>query len=802
VATGVEINFAVQIYWSAGDVVYNDKAAGSAEGRLLEVSNVNMSANSRTVSFTLDDTDGTLRGLLDTEIVEGTVCKVAVVITGGSTYVLFNGQLSSDVIWSEGERHLTLNAESVDESNQSSEIGYTPIEGAFAALKEEAYGKPWPVVVGVCDRVPAVRVEFQEDYTLNTMPYINYDTSTYHIEDLENGDGISIFIDRIKFIGDQVDGTFTPTTKNAVIDTNIDLTDRVVGDDDEYNDCVVWLTDSSVSLLNKFCIMNDPNGVQVVNRCTGQYGAKCKFSQPWGWLPDTTDFIIETAGFPKSSWTAEYEIYDDSDNMLFRLPQDGWQIQGGSPVYYDSGEDYDDKYICNLIESDNILAVWGKRKYFGKDIWSQIPSSYYTVNLDDSITTDPGSVSRTVTSIEFSESLKKKYCENWEEDIWVSVDSIIPGTTSAAIEWIVSNYTSLSMDADSATVTRPCNFMFTGNMDAIALIRGIAEQSACELVITNDQEVKLIDLTENITLSPDHTVDEDDIIFKSLELGLQETEDYNTVLEAKYVLRYDGRPSSEKVYAVSSQVSQYGVKKRSWDLDYITCTSFAEAIVDFWHNRFTKSWKTVSFQTFTDALSWEIGDSIHIDLSAGILDSAHGRITAMTFNPETALMSVKVDLAQPSGSNSDDSTWWTLGAYSCDALADIETDFEVPIDDSCANWIVFSSAPVATYFVRWIKLPSKAYRWSTVKIQAEIVDKQGNRIPEAFVDLELRAVPSNDRDNFWKTTAQFINGFYEDNANFRFRGGLTPCTIMFVFKSNDKRIKTGVAKTTQIARGW
>ena len=70
-------------------------------------------------------------------------------------FLLFAGEISSPIRWSEGERTVTID---ILQEIESKEIGFSPEEGEFDFIADNAVGKAWPLVFGSPQRVPAVKI--------------------------------------------------------------------------------------------------------------------------------------------------------------------------------------------------------------------------------------------------------------------------------------------------------------------------------------------------------------------------------------------------------------------------------------------------------------------------------------------------------------------------------------------------------------------------------------------------------------------------------------------------------------------
>ena len=155
----------VEIDWVAGKTMaYADRTVQSIPGRIIEVGelddvvNVTGSSDSQEVSLTLDDTDGTIKAILDTHDVHTRPARVYQYFSGlalSDKFLLFSGQLTSPIIWNERDRTVKVTILSQLEDR---EIGFSPEEGNFPYVPAEMVNKAWPLIFGTVINSPCIRV--------------------------------------------------------------------------------------------------------------------------------------------------------------------------------------------------------------------------------------------------------------------------------------------------------------------------------------------------------------------------------------------------------------------------------------------------------------------------------------------------------------------------------------------------------------------------------------------------------------------------------------------------------------------
>lgn len=166
-STRVQSIILVKIYWgSGGPTVYSDKEYSSLGfigkliniGSLDDVINIEASSSSASVAVTLDDTDGSLKRLIDTTDIHKTkieIHQLFVDLNVNDAFPLFIGEVASPIVWNEGDRTLSFNAITrLDDL----EAGFSVEEGAFPFIPASAVGAAWPLVFGTAGGVPALQI--------------------------------------------------------------------------------------------------------------------------------------------------------------------------------------------------------------------------------------------------------------------------------------------------------------------------------------------------------------------------------------------------------------------------------------------------------------------------------------------------------------------------------------------------------------------------------------------------------------------------------------------------------------------
>jgi hypothetical protein len=195
---GTEPIFILKINWASGIKYYADREytfdGNVCESILLNNSEIQSQGKEGSIGeisaidFTLDDTNGDLKNLINTDIIEGVegiayhhYVDLPPSAEHRDAIVLLAGRLAGPIDWSEGERIFSASLESYSATGVG-EVGYAPAEDEINNLLESAEGKPWPICFGSPRMVPGVLVqqiepteeelEDEPDMTAHSLIYI------------------------------------------------------------------------------------------------------------------------------------------------------------------------------------------------------------------------------------------------------------------------------------------------------------------------------------------------------------------------------------------------------------------------------------------------------------------------------------------------------------------------------------------------------------------------------------------------------------------------------------------------------
>lgn len=161
---GTEPITIIEVDWDGAVRQYADKDFLLASGKLLTISGldtivkVGSAGSSGDINVSLDDTDGSIKAILNANDIHKRPARVYQTYEGlveGDKFLIFSGQVSSPITWDEGSRVISF---SIINTIEDRELGFAPEDGQFDFVADDAIGVPWPLAFGDVVRVPAVKI--------------------------------------------------------------------------------------------------------------------------------------------------------------------------------------------------------------------------------------------------------------------------------------------------------------------------------------------------------------------------------------------------------------------------------------------------------------------------------------------------------------------------------------------------------------------------------------------------------------------------------------------------------------------
>lgn len=162
---GTEWLVILEVEWAdGGHVYYSDQEFAGCQPKVVALGSFDTSmqlegaSDSQQLNVVLDDTDGSIREIYNSNDIHKRPAKVYVVeksTTLNDKVLVFKGELVTPIEWDEEQRSASF---SILSKLDSVQVGFSMEEGDFPNIPDEALGKAWPLVFGQVCHLPAVKV--------------------------------------------------------------------------------------------------------------------------------------------------------------------------------------------------------------------------------------------------------------------------------------------------------------------------------------------------------------------------------------------------------------------------------------------------------------------------------------------------------------------------------------------------------------------------------------------------------------------------------------------------------------------
>jgi len=153
------------IDWFGNDeyTLYADKVVSGGTAKILDLSEIettlsNSVGQARSMTVTLDDTEGDIKNIFNTSNIHHKKCILYQYFSGLSAsdkFVVFNGKINAPIIWDEGQRQVTFALLSEIENK---EVSVSLEETQINYPSDQSTGDPWPLCFGSVLHVPATKL--------------------------------------------------------------------------------------------------------------------------------------------------------------------------------------------------------------------------------------------------------------------------------------------------------------------------------------------------------------------------------------------------------------------------------------------------------------------------------------------------------------------------------------------------------------------------------------------------------------------------------------------------------------------
>lgn len=684
---------AIEIQWVDGGQrnLYNDKDKILQVGDMDDVVDVDGGGQSQQVTIQLDDIDGSIKAILDTNDIHKRPCWIYQWFEGldySDKFLIFVGQISSPIEWDEGDRTVSF---TVISQIEDIEFGFSAEEGFFVDLPQDLIGAAWPVVFGTVANVPALELRPPIHGTLATGTGV---ADVY-------GHDLAI----AGIVGGGITGSFVPnnaseTDTTGVGSTNVRCPTKFQGW--QASGQASAAAGGGISTLRLDAIYApDPACVQGVNDQLAAEGFRweqelafqiadviifdgIKFPQGisvnvniggghFTGVFTGDNFHITSRGLPtdQSAWRSnfaysqgnivnyqgnQFQALTGSTNSIPVIGIGGPWIwiatapaQGffwaspGADVYLEGNQQI--VYEANILPSTVLRVAAFVSLDAGRQLVT-IPDRYYTIRNTDFSTF-------TSTEIVLNQQLSTLN-QGWEDQIYVSMTSPIGPNIVDILEWIIGRYTAFTFDADSFDAARtlldnyPAHFAVLDRKNVLQVLQDIAYQSRCALYLKDG-----VFFIKYLSAEPDadDSIGASDILPNTLKITHTPTEDLITKYQATW--NEDFSVENPLFMILRLNVSKYGTQPfDGFQYDYYIYTNqdLVRKTATFWLIRKANTWRLVQFSTPVSKLNLETFDCVALTIPALSSLTIKGIVNKATYNSETKNIDFEIWTPLKSGS--------------------------------------------------------------------------------------------------------------------------------------------------------
>lgn len=680
---GTEPVTIVEIDWieDGSPKLYADREVGTIKGKIYAVGDldnvisVTDNDSSQELEVTLDDTDGTIKAILDTNDIHKRSARVYQWFEGldlDDRFLLFAGKISSPITWNERDRNVTF---TIISQLEDKEIGFSAEEGDFDWIPNRLIGQAWPMVFGTVLDVPAMQfnqavsgttlcpigaVIGEEFHT--AMPLGGVDPSLGISHAMRSWQSSMLWCSHSAFneaafkwpdkkdeytakaaeiLGQINDIAATTAAANAqkaaqeacatsqrqaTIDTAKEggcNPVRILGGEDFPQDQVISLRIGGSIVTGYFAgdnfhyssVVNADKEAKAEEKYNNALDAQCETPMKG----QDFDFSMKV---PCGTGNQFF-----GDNCLCRhygriIPTTTHKSrpntnQVAEHLWIDSGSRatiYSDEYIYYVVSiiPGTVLAVKAYKTFEGgEQRLVNVPSDLWFVE-----TKNYGPV--TAVQVVLKKPLSSYEDQGWRDDIYVTFESSVGPHTCDILQHLIDNYTDLVSDSTSFTAIRtkldpfPMNFPILDRKNTLEVLQEIAFQARCALWLSNG--------TFYIKYLPEEPTSDDTITVTDLDaetgvvLEMTSTEDLVTKMIVEWHLSWAAEDPNKII--LRHNVAKYGTQQDTFDFYCFNQPDIVLKAATFWLVRLSNTWKKVRFRTFLTKLALETFDTVTLDFGS------------------------------------------------------------------------------------------------------------------------------------------------------------------------------------------
>jgi len=601
------------------------------DGKILEISTLesiiklDQQGQTQSISVVLSDVEGDLKEIFNSYDLHGKDCKLYQWFEGialSERFKLYEGQISSPIKWHEGDR--TLSFEVITKLTDK-EIGFSPEEGYFPYLPEDAVGKAWPLVFGLVQNVPATLLS-EIPNTLISDPLAVADPS---------------ILERLGEVG-QLISEFTAYLQMYIYALAQASYTRDYGDTEAIRSAAASMAERLSSIIYQLT-------EEIDKMREERDDLQEKYDEQKGYETDTLN-LVDGSKFPQGE-TLTLEVDNIiltgyvSGNTLHILTREITDYPGysGNPfgfTWHAEGSmvtvqtDMPIIYILNLVPSTNHFLQAYKQVENGR-LLTGIPGDYFEIK-----TANVGPY--TITYVEFSKPLSS-FDDTFSDEIYATIESTVGPNTVDIMVWLIETYTDLSYDTTTFNTVRsyvdnyPSHFALLERKNIMTVLEEIAFQARCSIWISDG--VFYIKYLSKEDTAVD-TITEADIDSGTLAINTTNSEELVTKLVASWT---DDLAKTELNRVIlRHNVNKYGTREREINFYIYNIQELVIKSATFWLIRLANVWKNLEFVTYLDKLALETFDTILFDFNTNFVanEDVKGTLTSVVYDSNEKIISM------------------------------------------------------------------------------------------------------------------------------------------------------------------
>jgi hypothetical protein len=670
----------VEIQWSPSGnrIAYADRDHEHIQGRILEISEVDsvitvdQGSTSTQFSIVLDDSDGNLKQILDTtDIYKRPVWLYQWFgdIPLDDKFLIFKGLIDTPITWDEGARTLSFNVLSEVESR---EVGFSADQGEFPQIPDTLVGRMFPIVFGLVQDLPAIRLVQSATGSGTKAPAVGSLLRGV----TQEGVGIVSGADLIPAMSTGLEMQIIGLNRRAAVmleqqsilqmaATRFDRAGETARANELRNQANVVAGNISQSFstleqnLNAQAIQrqqqrNELTSAEMLGPTTITVLGGEDFPQnqtieieigSGGFFTGQFNgqkFTIQSRRHPGNEERAQ-EAFERSEGHTMQIfPAENFHYTMDTPegplvrkglllgqealapnrvpqvaqhFWADAGSEVklaEDEAAFYLVAQGpvSVKAVKAYKDFGNSRVLTHVPRDLWEV-----IEQDYGDV--TGVFIRVDKRLSSIEGQDWEDDLFVTVESPVGPNTVDIMEWLIENYSDLETDETTFDEVRtildplPSHFALFNHQPVLDLLREIAFQARCAVSV-QDGVARLHFLPKK----PDAemSVSLDNISHKTLTVYTTPSEEIVTKLRA--VWRQSYAEGAERQIILRNNIPKYGTHEQTIDWFIYNNPQLVYKAATFWIIRMSNAWRRVRFRGFLDLLPIETMDAIDLDLGS------------------------------------------------------------------------------------------------------------------------------------------------------------------------------------------